>query len=158
MLRRCERMFGASFPNRQAVAKPKRIGCAQSISAEARAFPNTTNFCATVTEMERNGILRLPRLNPNRRIQFASAKCQFDYVTIIDLLACRQLRTNKCRIFPGQFSERSGKFLQPAVVCIMAIQNIWIGSKKELEEHRAAPCAHSGDILRCSNFSGVQLR
>ena len=108
--------------------------------------------------MQGDGILRLARLNPNRGFEFASAKCQLDHVSTVDLLPRRQLRTNKGRIFPGQFRERPRKFLQPAIVRVTAIQNIWIGSKKELEEHRVAPCAFSGDFLRCFNFSGMQLR
>src|SRR5215217_6535571 len=102
LLGRGERMFFARFPNRQPIAKPKRIRRAQRIRVKPTIFANAANFATAVTEMKRNRIFGLPRLNPNRRFEFTTPKCQLDNISIVDLFAPSKRRTDQRGIIPSQ--------------------------------------------------------
>ena len=133
MLGRRERMFFARFPNRYAIAKPKRIRRTQRRRIKPTTLSDAANFGTAITKMKRNGIFGLPRLNPNRRFEFTTAKSQLDNLAVVDLFPGCQLWTNKRGIFPSQFRKRSRQFLQPGVICVAAVQHARIGTKQDLQ-------------------------
>ena len=66
---------------------------------------------------------------PNRDRQGMPPKGQFDHLSVCELSALRQSRTDECGVIPGEFGDGFGQFLQPTVVGEASVEDVRVWTK-----------------------------
>src|SRR5438034_1608239 len=128
-----EQVLPPGLANSQAVTEPQCIGRAQWVGIESDIAPYAANNFPPIPQRQRHGIFRLARLNPDRRAQFAAAKCQLDNVAVLHACAFCQVRADERGVVPSQARKSARQFLEPAVVRITAVAHADIGTKKNFQ-------------------------
>ena len=139
--RQCHALAG--FADLDATRRPQRVGGAQAVSIKAHAAAHRTDACATITQLQFDCILGLPRDDPHRRAHCAAVQSDLDDVGI-DVAAAQANSgiepQSVCRggtqiggVVPGELGERLGQLLQPAVVGEPAVEQARVGPEHEFQ-------------------------
>ena len=89
---------------------------AELVHVEACARAHAAGAAASVAQKDRDGIIGMPSLDPDRRRDFFPVEFELDQVFGLDSHALGHGRAHQHWIVPGELVHRLGQFLQPAVV------------------------------------------
>ena len=139
-----ERLLFAGFANLQSDALPMTIRCANEIGVEASVRPNPAGTRATITEMDSNAVIRLPRQDPCGTAHSTAVITELDHVAVNRAMLAAGAADPSAQsqaigggwtydndVVPSQLGQRLGCFLKPAVIGKAAVQNRRIGTKQK---------------------------
>ncbi len=137
ILCRGEEVAIACFDDLEPGAKPGRIRRAQPVGVEGLRFlargADASRHPPAVAEKHGHGLIGLAGHDENRHAPGRTAVLQLDDVAVIECLLLSELRTDPGRGVPGQFRQRLGGLLEPAVVGEPAVPHRWIGPEHKFE-------------------------
>src|SRR5262249_1381943 len=110
---------------------------------------NMTRSCASITEKQRDGFVRLSRCDPDWNLNAPSLRADLNDVLSRQPQALGRRGTDQRCVVPGQLRYRFREFLQPCVVCKTAVKNAGIRTNHHF---------YSRSRLRCLTCTGKKAR
>src|SRR5882724_4034056 len=121
------------FHNLQTRSAPRLARGEQNEGVDPCPVADAARARASITEMQRDAIIRLARQNPNRRARGAATEFEFDNLFVGELKPPRRGGRNKRGVVPREFCKWFRQFLKPCVVGKTSVMNVRIESQKKFK-------------------------